>query len=51
MLDALQPQHVVPAHQDMAGFSGYVDLASSEGYKLGRDLHVTRNGNMIQLVE
>ncbi|WP_439026352.1 RNase J family beta-CASP ribonuclease [Haloarchaeobius sp. DT45] len=51
MLDALQPQHIIPAHQDMKGFSGYVDLAESEGYKMGRDLHVTRNGNMIQLTE
>ncbi|MCT9096666.1 ribonuclease J [Haloarchaeobius sp. HME9146] len=51
MLDALQPQHIIPAHQDMKGFSGYVNLAESEGYKLGRDLHVTRNGNMIQLTE
>ncbi|WP_435332684.1 RNase J family beta-CASP ribonuclease [Haloarchaeobius sp. TZWWS8] len=51
MLQALQPQHVIPAHQNMKGFSGYVDLAESEGYKMGRDLHVTRNGNMIQLTE
>ncbi|WP_435363855.1 RNase J family beta-CASP ribonuclease [Haloarchaeobius sp. DYHT-AS-18] len=51
MLDALQPQHIIPAHQDMKGFSGYVNLAESEGYKVGRDLHVTRNGNMIQLTE
>ncbi|NHN49399.1 RNase J family beta-CASP ribonuclease [Halostella sp. JP-L12] len=50
MLDALQPQHVIPAHQDMSGFSGYVDLAGQEGYELGRDLHVTSNGNTIQLV-
>jgi ribonuclease J len=50
MLDALQPQHVIPAHQDMSGFSGYVDLASNQGYKVGRDLHITRNGNTIQLV-
>jgi len=51
MLDALQPQHVIPAHQDMSGFSGYVDLASNQGYEMGRDLHVTRNGNTIQLTE
>ena len=51
MLDALQPRHVVPAHQSMEGFAPYVDLASDEGYTLGRDLHVTRNGNMITLVE
>ncbi|WP_435349604.1 RNase J family beta-CASP ribonuclease [Haloarchaeobius sp. HRN-SO-5] len=51
MLQALQPQHVIPAHQDMKGFSGYVDLAENEGYTMGRDLHVTRNGNLIQLTE
>jgi ribonuclease J len=51
MLQALQPQHVIPAHQNLKGFSPYVDLAESQGYALGRDLHVTRNGNMIQLVD
>jgi ribonuclease J len=51
MLDALQPQNVIPAHQDMSGFSDYVNLCESEGYQMGRDLHVTRNGNIIQLVE
>jgi len=50
MLDALQPEHLIPAHQDLAGFSGYVDLATSQGYELGHDLHVTSNGNTIQLV-
>jgi ribonuclease J len=51
MLDALQPSHVIPAHQDMSGFSDYVNLAESEGYEMGRDLHVSRNGNIISLVE
>mgnify|MGYP000681133000 FL=1 len=50
MLDTLRPDHLIPAHQDMAGFSGYVDLATSQGYTLGDDLHVTSNGNTIQLV-
>jgi ribonuclease J len=51
MLQALQAEHVVPAHQNMNGFSGYVELAGNQGYRLGRDLHVTTNGNVIQLVE
>ena len=51
MLDALQPQHVIPAHQDMKGFAPYVDLCRGQGYKLGRDIHTTQNGNIIQLVE
>lgn len=49
MLDTLQPQHVIPAHQTMSGFSDYVDLAESQGYTLGRDLHVTSNGDIFQL--
>jgi ribonuclease J len=51
MLDALEPQHIIPAHQDMKGFSPYVDLASRKGYQLGRDIHVSRNGNVIQLTD
>ena len=50
MLKALQPQNLIPAHQDMGGFSGYVDLATSQGYEIGRDLHISANGNTIQLV-
>ncbi|MEZ3115045.1 RNase J family beta-CASP ribonuclease [Halobaculum sp. MBLA0147] len=51
MLDALQPRNVIPAHQSMEGFAPYVDLCRDEGYSLGRDLHVTQNGNVITLVE
>lgn len=50
MLDILQPQHVIPAHQNMSGFSSYVDLAGNQGYEIDRDLHVTSNGNTLQLV-
>jgi len=31
MLDALQPQHLIPAHQTLKGRSPYVDLATSQG--------------------
>ncbi|WP_372480739.1 RNase J family beta-CASP ribonuclease [Halomicrobium sp. HM KBTZ05] len=51
MLQALQPQNVIPAHQSMSGFAPYVSLCESQGYKLGRDLHATSNGNRITLVE
>lgn len=49
MLDALQPENIIPAHQDLSGLSGYVDLASHQGYTLGEDLHITSNGNVIQI--
>jgi ribonuclease J len=51
MLQALQPENIIPAHQDLKGFAPYVDLCESQGYELGRDVHITRNGNLIQLVE
>ena len=51
MLQALQPQHIIPAHQDLAGVSSYVDLCRNEGYTPGRDLHISHTGNMIQLVD
>jgi ribonuclease J len=51
MLRVLQPQEIIPAHQSLGGFSGYVELASDEGYTLQRDLHISHNGNMIQLVD
>ncbi|WP_328821344.1 MBL fold metallo-hydrolase RNA specificity domain-containing protein, partial [Natronorubrum halalkaliphilum] len=51
MLDALQPQNIIPAHQDLKGLSGYVKLCEGEGYQMGRDLHVSRNGNLIQIVD
>ena len=51
MLDTLDPEHVIPGHQDMKGFSPYVDLARGQGYQVGETLHVTQNGNTIQLTE
>jgi ribonuclease J len=51
MLQTLQPDQIIPAHQNMKGFSGYVDLCKSQGYKVGEDLHVTENGNTIQIAE
>lgn len=51
MLDILQPQHVIPAHQSASGYAPYVNLAESEGYEVGRDLHISRNGNVITIVD
>ena len=51
MLEALDPEHLIPAHQNMKGFSPYVDLARGQGFQVGKDLHITQNGNTIQLTE
>ncbi len=43
-LRMLQPQHIIPAHGDLEMLSAYTELAEEEGYKLGNDIHVLRNG-------
>ena len=40
----LQPQHLIPAHGDLSHLAAYVELAEEEGYKLGNDVHILRNG-------
>ena len=40
----LQPQHLIPSHGDLSNLTAFVELAEEEGYKLGNDVHVLRNG-------
>lgn len=40
----LQPEQLIPAHGDISHLSAFVELAEEEGYKLGNDVHVLRNG-------
>lgn len=40
----LQPQHLIPAHGDLSHLAAFVELAEEEGYKLGNDVHILRNG-------
>ncbi len=49
MLTTLRPTHIIPAHQTIKGLSGYVDIARKQGYVLGRDIHISYNGNRISL--
>jgi len=51
MLDALQPKELIPAHQNLKGLSGYIGTANTFGYEMGRDLHISRNGNIHQITE
>ena len=49
MLTTLRPTHIIPAHQTIKGLSGYVDIARNQGYVIGRDIHISYNGNRISL--
>jgi ribonuclease J len=40
----LNPQHIIPAHGHLEMLSSYTELAEEEGYKLGNDIHILRNG-------
>jgi ribonuclease J len=40
----LNPLHIIPAHGDLTMLSDYTELAEEEGYKLGNDIHILRNG-------
>ncbi len=40
----LEPKHLVPAHGDISHLAAYVELAEEEGYTLGNDVHILRNG-------
>ncbi len=40
----LQPEHIIPSHGDLEMLAAYTELAEEEGYKMGNDIHVLRNG-------
>jgi ribonuclease J len=40
----LNPVHIIPSHGDLEMLSTYTELAEEEGYKLGNDIHILRNG-------
>ncbi len=43
-LRMLQPQHLIPSHGDLEMLTAYAELAEEEGYKLGHNIHLLRNG-------
>ena len=43
-INMLSPQHLIPAHGDLSHLAAFVELAEEEGYKLGNDVHLLRNG-------
>jgi len=40
----LDPKHLIPSHGDLNMLAAYTELAEEEGYKLGNDIHILRNG-------
>ncbi len=40
----LNPVHIIPSHGDLEMLAAYTELAEEEGYKLGNNIHILRNG-------
>ena len=40
----LNPENIIPSHGDIQMLSAYTELAEEEGYKLGDNIHILRNG-------
>ena len=40
----LNAKHLIPTHGNLQMLTAYAELAEEEGYKLGRDIHLLRNG-------
>lgn len=49
MIKNLKPDNIVPAHQNMSGYSSYVNLAEGFGYEVGDNLHISRNGQIFRI--
>ncbi|GAB6055143.1 RNase J family beta-CASP ribonuclease [Methanobacterium alkalithermotolerans] len=43
-LRMLQPQHLIPSHGNLGMLTAYAELAEEEGYRLGHNIHLLRNG-------
>lgn len=40
----LNPMHIIPSHGSLEMLASYTELAEEEGYKLGNNIHILRNG-------
>jgi ribonuclease J len=40
----LKPMHIIPAHGELNMLAAYGELADEEGYRIGNNVHILRNG-------
>jgi ribonuclease J len=43
-LRMLKPLHIIPSHGNLEMLSAYGELAEEEGYRIGNNVHILRNG-------
>lgn len=49
LIEMLQPQHIIPAHGEMSNLTSLVELATELGYKLGEDVHLLQDGQILNI--
>ena len=49
LIRLLSPENIIPAHGDFRMLTHYAELAEEEGYLIGRDVFVSRNGYMVSI--
>ncbi len=49
LITLLKPKHLIPAHGDLKKLEAMGSLGKEMGYKLGKDLHLLKNGSRISL--
>lgn len=47
LINMVKPKHIIPAHGDFTMISALSDLAIEMDYKLGKSVHIMRNGQRI----
>lgn len=43
----LQPEHIIPSHGEIEKLAAYAELASEEGYDVGKNLHLMYDGKTL----
>ncbi|HDS45022.1 MAG TPA: RNase J family beta-CASP ribonuclease [Methanomicrobia archaeon] len=49
LIRMLQPENIVPSHGEIEKLAAYAELASEEGYDVGKNLHLMHNGKALEI--
>ncbi|AEC52420.1 hypothetical protein PNA2_1505 [Pyrococcus sp. NA2] len=49
LIRMLNPEYIVPAHGEFRMLTHYAELAEEEGYMIGKDVFISRNGHRIEI--
>ncbi|ASJ16561.1 ribonuclease J [Thermococcus chitonophagus] len=49
LIRMLNPESIVPAHGEFRMLTHYAELAEEEGYMIGKDVFISRNGHVVEI--